>query len=172
MVWARAVQQATSLSWNHAAVPRHVHCLDGLANLRSYEYDTTLHVQCMAKYMIDCKSTTVARCIVVQPSPAHITCTTTCKNLCHLTERNWLICKVTHCQLHCCTAVSSQHQALDGFPSVPAPGARRMVSCGCLHSPARRTVCTIPTFCTQAPPQNLETVLPFIATTVLELWHI
>ena len=40
------------------------------------------------------------------------------------------------CSLH--RRFSSQYQALDGLPSVAAPGARRMVSCSCLHSPARR----------------------------------
>ena len=34
---------------------------------------------------------------------------------------------------------SSQYQALGVIASVAAPGAQRMVSCSCLHSPARRT---------------------------------
>ena len=67
----------------------------------SCAYDTTLHVQFMAKYMINCKITMVSRCIALQTSPAHtITCTTTCKNLCYCPwkERQArLLCKVAHC---------------------------------------------------------------------------
>ena len=124
----------TVLEAGCAIVPRHVHTLLGWSSKPSYAYDTTLHVQCMAKYMIDCK---VSRCIALQPSPAHIiTCTTTCKNLCYLPLRKAGQAVMQSCSLH--RRFSSQYQALDGLPSVAAPGARRMVSCSCLQSPARR----------------------------------
>ena len=57
----------------------------GWSSKPSYAYDTTLHVQCIAKYMIECMIFRVARCCFLHPSPAHIiTCMTTWKNWCYI----------------------------------------------------------------------------------------
>ena len=78
-------RQHPQLSWTHAAVPRHVHCLDDLVNLVMHMIATTLHVQCFAKY--NCKIFRVARCISLQTSPAH--------NY-HVPRPRVKICAVTH----------------------------------------------------------------------------
>ena len=72
----------TVLEPDCAAVPRHVHTLLGWSSKPSYAYDDTLHVQCMAKYMINCNITKVARYISLWRSPAHIiTWVTMCKKI-------------------------------------------------------------------------------------------
>ena len=113
----------------------------GWSSKSSCAYDTTLHVQCMAKYMIDCKITMVARCIALWRSPSYvITWVTMRKKLCYLPENTWkerqarLLYKVTHCT--------------GRFPANTRPWMdfhqwqhlvqKRMVSCSCLQSPARR----------------------------------
>ena len=72
-----------SLSRNHAAVPRHVHCLDGLVNLVMHMIATTLHVQCFAKY--NCKIFRVVRgCRPAPPIIYHVH--DHVENLCYLPD--------------------------------------------------------------------------------------
>ena len=113
----------------------------GWSSKSSCAYVTILPVQCMAKYMINCNITKVARCISLRRSPSYvITWVTMCKNLCYLTENTWkerqTQAVMQSCSLH--RTFSSQYQALDVIASVTAPGARRMVGWSCLHTPARR----------------------------------
>lgn len=121
----------------------------GWSSKPSYAYDTTLHVQCTAKYMIECMIFRIARCCFLHPSPAHIiTCMTTWKSWCYISlkkkvKRKAELSVMQGYSLH--RKFSSQYQALDVIASdddmenQPAPVARRMVSGSSLHTPAMQS---------------------------------
>ena len=127
-------QQAMSQSWNLAVLLFQ----DMYTSKPSYAYDDTLHVQCMVKYMIDCKIIPRFQgASLCSPAPPILSrARPHVKFVLLPLKRKADQAVMQSCSLH--RRFSSQYQALDGLPSVAAPGARKIVSWSWLQSPAGR----------------------------------